>query len=488
MDAISDRQEFVGLGPDKFLTRQSACTPGDARTNVDADKVLQLQAAVLSRQRLDEAAAAFATRLAEWFDADRACVGFTEDHYARVVAMSHGAALDAKQELNREVAAAMDEAMDQAATITFPAAMPGNPRITLAHAELARRNRSAACSIPVANLGAIVGAVTLERASDRPLNPQEITLCEDIVSLVGPVLALKFESQRPWRARARQALRGAWSRLTGPGELRLKLGVAGAALFAAFVFLVPLRYDLTAPARLEGAIQRALVAASDGFIQQVSVRPGDAVREGQILVELAQQDLQLERSKWESELAQQTNAYGAALARADRSMLMVNHAKVAEARAQLDLIEKQIERAQIKAPFDGIVISGDLTQSLGAPVQRGNVLMVIAPHDRYRLIVEVDERDIVDVRAGVDGRISLAAMPGEALPFQTDRIAPLAVTREGRHFFEVEGKLDAGTGALRPGLQGVAKIEAGSRPLASRLFHRPLAWLRLKLWSWGLWQ
>jgi len=455
---------------------------------MDADKVLQLQAAVLSRQRLDEAATVFATRLAEMSGSDRVCVGFIEDGYARVIALSHGAALDAKQELSRGIAAAMDEAVDQAATITFPAVVPGNPRITLAHAELARRNGSAACSIPIASLGAIVGAVTLERRSDRPLNPQEITLCEDIVSLVGSVLALKFENQRPWQARARQTVREAWSRLTGPGELRRKLSVGGVALFATFVFLVPLPYDVTAPARLEGAIQRALVAASDGFVQQVSVRPGDAVKEGQIMAELAQQDLQLERSKWESELAQQTNAYGAALARADRSALMVNHAKVAEARAQLDLIEMQIERAQIKAPFDGIVISGDLTQSLGAPVQRGNVLMVIAPHDRYRLIIEVDERDIVDVRAGAAGRISLAALPREALNFRVDRIAPLAVTREGRHFFEVEGRLDAGTGALRPGLQGVAKIEAGSRPLASRLFHRLLMWLQLKLWSWGIWQ
>ncbi|MDH5534140.1 MAG: efflux RND transporter periplasmic adaptor subunit [Betaproteobacteria bacterium] len=455
---------------------------------MDADKVLQLQAAVLARQRLDEAAAAFATRLAEWFECDRVCVGFIEDGCARVLAMSHGVALDAKQELTRGVAAAMDEAVDQAATINFPAAMPGNPRITLAHAELARRHSSAACSIPIANLGAIVGAVTLERASDRPLNPQELTLGEDIVSLVGPVLALKFESQRPWRARARQTINEGWSRLTGPGELRLKLSVAGIALAAAFVFLLPLPYHVTAPARLEGAIQRALVAAADGFIQQVSVRPGDAVQEGQILVELAQQDLQLERSRWESELAQQTNAYGAALARADRSTLMVSHAKVAESRAQLDLVNQQIERAQIKAPFDGIVISGDLTQSLGAPVQRGNVLMVIAPHDRYRLIVEADERDIVDVKVGAEGRISLAALPGEVLHFRTERIAPLAVTRDSRHFFEVEGKPDAGTRALRPGLQGVAKIEAGSRPLASRVFHRLLVWLRLNLWSWGVWQ
>ena len=50
--------------------------------------------------------------------------------------------------------------------------------------------------------------------------------------------------------------------------------------------------------------------------------------------------------------------------------------------------------------FDGIVIKGDLSQNLGAPVQRGEVLMVLAPNDSFRLILEVDEADIAAVRPG----------------------------------------------------------------------------------------
>jgi hypothetical protein len=452
--------------------------------SVDASIALELQAAVLSRRRFDEAAATFVTRLTQLFGFERACIGFVDDGYATVVAISHGAAVDAQQELTREVAAAMDEAIDQARTICHPAAASGRPSVALCHAALARRRGGSACSIPIVDLGAIVGAVTVE-LGDRPIGQREIVSCEHLVSLVGPVLALKRESERSWRARARRTLREAWSRLTGPEELSLKLGVAAVAAFFGLLILVPVPYHVTAPVRLEGSVQRALVAASDGFVQQVSVRPGDAVKEGQILAELAQHDLQLERSKWESELAQQVNAYGAALARADRSLLMVNHAKAAEARAQLDLVEKQIERAQIRAPFDGFVISGDLSQSLGAPIKRGEALMVIAPHDRYRLIMEVDERDIADIKTGAAGRISLAALPAQAFSFAVERVTPLAGTREGRHFFEVEGKLDASATALRPGLQGIARIEADARPLVSRLFGRLLLWLRFSLWSWG---
>ena len=454
---------------------------------VDANSALELQAAVLSRHRLDEAAATFATHLAQLFGFECACIGFVEDGYARVVAMSHGAALDAGQEHNRDVAAAMDEAIEQATTVCYPAPPAAPPCITLCHAALARRNGTATCSIPIVDLGSIVGAVTVEIGGDRPLSEADTETCEHLVSLVGPILALKRQREQSWWTGARQALREHCARLTGPGELRLKLVVAAVALVGALVFFIPVPYYVTAPARLEGSVQRALVAASDGFVQQVSARPGDAVKQGQVLAELAQHDLLLERSKWESELAQQVNAYGAALARADRPLLMVNHAKADEARAQLELIEKQIERAQLRAPFDGIVISGDLTQSLGAPVRRGDTLMVIAPHDRYRLIVEVDERDIADVKAGAAGRIALAALPAQPFAFQVQRLTPISVTRDGRHFFEIEGKLDASVAALRPGLQGIARIDAEARPLASRVFGRMLIWLRLHLWAWGWW-
>jgi biotin carboxyl carrier protein len=459
----------------------------ETELSVNADTALALQAAVLSQHRFDEAAATFVTCISQLFGFDRACIGFVEDGYARIVAISHGAAVDAKQNLNREIAAAMDEAIDQAATVSYPPPASSPPRVTLCHATLARRQAGAACTIPIAARDAIVGAVTVERAGEQPISDSEVVLCGHLVSLVGPILVLMRENERGWTARARQSLRQVWARLTGPGEPGLKLGAAVITLLLALGWLVPIPYHVTAPARLEGSIQRALVAAADGFVEQVAVRPGDTVKTGQILAQLAQHDLKLEHSKWESELAQQVNASGAALARADRSLMMVNHAKAAEARAQLELIEQQIDRAQIRAPFDGIVISGDLTQSLGAPIRRGEVLMVIAPRERFRLIVEVDERDIVDVRAGAAGRISLAALPAQAFSFHTERVTPLAATREGRHFFEVEGKFDAGAASLRPGLQGVARIEAEARPLVWSLLHRLLTWARLSLWSWGFW-
>ncbi|MDD2667067.1 HlyD family efflux transporter periplasmic adaptor subunit [Zoogloea sp.] len=162
-------------------------------------------------------------------------------------------------------------------------------------------------------------------------------------------------------------------------------------LAAVMVLLaVPFEFRVGGNARVEGEIQRVLVAPADGFLKQALVRPGDLVKAGQLLAELAEQDLQLERSKWSSELAQHENAYSAAMARADRTQLVISQAKADEARAQLALVDGQIGRSHIVAPFDGVLIRGDLTQSLGAPVQRGDVLLTVAPRERFRVIVEVD--------------------------------------------------------------------------------------------------
>ena len=452
----------------------------------DPGSALLLHAALLSHSRLDAAAADLATRLAGIADADRVAIGLVDGVQARVIALSHGVTIDAGQDLAALLAAVMDEAIDQGASIAYPQ-LAGQPRIVAVHADLARRHGGSAFTIPLVVAGRMAGAITFERHGAVREDALALADCEALVQSLAPLLLLRRDSERSLAAHAAAAFAATLRRLrleTGPG--RAFAAALVMAALAAF-FLLPVSYDVTAPVRLEGAVQRALTAPDDGYLQQVNVRPGDEVEAGQVLVELAQQDLQLERSKAESELAQHESGYGTALAQADRSMLVAYRARADQARSRLDLISGQIARSRITAPFDGVVLSGDLSQSLGTPVQRGSPLMVVAPLDRYRLIVEADERDIADVRRGAPGRITLTALPEQVFRFSTERIAPVAVTRDGRHFFEVEGKLDSASDILRPGLEGVARIAAPARPLASAAGHRIRTWVRMSLWSLGWW-
>ena len=374
----------------------------------------------------------------------------------------------------------MHEALDQSLAICFPSHGDRYPAITIAHAALARAVGGNICTVIIVGRKRSVGAITLERDSPG-FTTAEIGLCEDIASFSGPILEIKQQLELAW-----------WRRLWV--DLRasvLRSGRAGVAIASAagmaliFLTLVPVGYRVSAPARLEGSVQRVIVAAADGFLQQANVRAGDSVKEGQVLAELATQDLLLEKRRRESELKQHESAYQAAQANNDRSQMVISQSRAGEAQAMLSLAEGQIERARIQAPFDGVVIKGDLTQTLGSPVQRGEVLLTIAPNNSFRLIVEVDESDIANVRPGQTGALALAAVPERALKFKTRRVIPFAASSDSRNYFEVEAVLEEQTGTLRPGLSGIARIDVDKRTVWWIATHRLQNWARLSLWSWG---
>jgi RND family efflux transporter MFP subunit len=462
-----------------------ATPPRDAGAGIDAGRMLQLQDRLLSEEGFPGPATAFCGDLALLARADRVAIGFVEHGQARLAALSHEENFRPDAEPAAAIAAAMDEAIEQQATLRHPEPAGARPRVIAAHAALSRREGGCAATIPLARRGEVFGAITLARRRAEPFSDAEIAQVENVARLLGPVVRLKHREAASWSARTRAWLGGAVRSLVQPGHAAFKTGAATALIVAGAAAFIPVDYRIGAPARVEGAIQRTLVAPADGFLRELHARPGDRVPAGQALAELAQDDLRLEQRKWESELIQHENAAAAALARSDRAQFAVSQARAEEARAQLDLAAGQLARTRILAPFDGIIIAGDLTQSLGAPVRRGETLLTIAPEHRFRLVVEVDERDIADVRVGQPGRLALGAFAGRSLPFRIARITPMATARDGRNFFEVEGELEDLDTDLRPGLQGVAKIEAGEHPAAWIWSRRVVNWLRLAAWSWG---
>lgn len=254
---------------------------------------------------------------------------------------------------------------------------------------------------------------------------------------------------------------------------------------AAFLWLATGDYRVSAKTVLEGAVQRTVVAPFQAYIEQAPVRAGDLVQAGQVLATLQDHDLKLDRLKWLAQKEQLTKEYRQAMAERDAAKVEIKAAETAQAEAQLALATDKLARTQITAPFAGVVVTGDWTQQLGAPVEEGQVLFEVAPLDDYRVVLQVDEREIAAIKAQQAGALLLTSIPNETFPFTVTKITPVSTAKEGRNFFRVEGRLtEAVPDRLRPAMEGVGKIEIDQRQLAWIWTHDVVDWVKLKLWAW----
>jgi multidrug resistance efflux pump len=162
----------------------------------------------------------------------------------------------------------------------------------------------------------------------------------------------------------------------------------------AFFSVATGNYRIGANASLEGSVRRVLVAPFDGYVAEALHRAGELVSAGTVLATLDQRDLTLEYYKWASQQAQYAKQYQEAAAQHDRAQSSILLAQVQQAEAQMNLLKEQLGRARIAAPFDGLVVSGDLNQSLGTSVKRGQVLFEVSPLNAYRVVLDVDEAEI----------------------------------------------------------------------------------------------
>jgi len=457
----------------------------DAAIKERLQAVLDLIATALGHGRAYAAAMAFVTAVATRLGCDRVSLGFVRGGRVHPRAVSHSAQFGKQTNLIRAIGRAMDEAFDQRAVVVYPSAPGGAVRVTLAQAELARQHGAGAiCSVPLSAAGAVVGVLTLERPADRPFDVPTLEICEAVAGLAGPILELQRRDDRWLVTKAGEACRTQLGHVIGPRHLALKLAALGLAGATAFLALAEGDYRVSATTVLEPVVRRAAVAPFNGYIAEAPVRAGDLVRANQLLCALDDREMKLERLKWLSQQEQLVKQFHEAMAKHNAAQVTILTAQIEQAKAQVALLDDQLAHTRVLAPFDGVVVTGDLSQSLGAPIERGQVLFEVAPIDAYRVALQVDERDIGSVAVGQTGQLMLSGLPTEHLPFTVEKLTPVSTAHEGRNYFRVEARLGGTPERLRPGMEGVGKVEIDRRLLIWIWTHQVIDWVRLALWSW----
>jgi multidrug efflux pump subunit AcrA (membrane-fusion protein) len=461
-------------------------SPEAAKESRNPDRmVLDLVRKMCSSKDARDAAEVLSIGLAGQLECERVSIGIRHGLKTRLMVSSDAAHVFSSAGASAELQLAMDESIDQACTLVHPAESARELCVLAAHVQLADKMRSAGvCTVPLAWQGEIIGAIVAERRRAGAFSADEVAVIEQLAAASAAWLRMQRNVEMPWRKRAMQSLAEGFGKA---GQGRFRLAGLAVAIALAVLFALPVDREIAAPVKLEGAIQRVITAPGDSYLEKVHVRPGDMVKAGQVLVEFASEDLRVERQRLVAEMGGREAASAEAMAKQELGALAVQASKIKESQAQLELLDQRLARMRITAPFDAVVIQGDLSNALGAPTRKGDVLMTLAPAHNFRAIVEIDESEIGEVRKGQEGAMVLTAMPYSTLPLRVKDVIPLAVVGQGRSYFEAEVELlpmRIRTDDLRPGMRGIARLSGEPRARGLVWWEHASVWLRLTWWRW----
>jgi membrane fusion protein (multidrug efflux system) len=240
----------------------------------------------------------------------------------------------------------------------------------------------------------------------------------------------------------------------------------------------PLKVDLPIqlryPAELQ-AIQQADVQPMEirGYVTKMLVDKGDEVKGGQVLARLDCTPYSDERAKLEEAARQaearqhfarqtverikpmaQQNFVGAQDLDQAESEAASSGAAFAHAQAALKQAQHKLSYCELTAPFAGSITMRYVDP--GALVGPGNPVVSIVDSTQMRVMINVVERDLGQIRVGEDALLTVDAYPGHPFKGRVQRVVQAVDTRSRTML--VEADIPNPGGLLKPGMFGRVAI------------------------------
>jgi multidrug resistance efflux pump len=445
-------------------------------------QTLDTLAIINGQTRFYAMAMALCNEVRDRFRCSRVSLGAYKEPYVRVKAISNMDRFEKKMDVVQRLEAAMEEAVDQDEDILYPPD-DQNTAITRDHqAYAAAEGAPFILTLPVRLSGKIVGVLCFER-DERTFDEQEIRAFRVLADQTARRITDLQARDRWFGARMASSLREFFGGFLGYERTWRKLfAILGLVTVAVLVF-VRVNYRVEAPMILRSSELTHISAPFPGFIEAANVRVGDLVSEGDVLIRLDTSELLVQRANHLAEMQRFRSQAENAEAERRLSDMRVALAQLRQSEAALQLTDFRLERALMRAPFDGVVVEGDLTERIGAPVEKGDTLIRLTRLSDLYVEMRVDERDINDIQKTTDGEFAFTSKPDEKFAFMLERIEPVAIAEAEGSVFHVRGTLASDIQEWwRPGMSGVAKLNTEPRSLLWIFTHRLIDFLRLQLW------
>jgi HlyD family secretion protein len=135
-------------------------------------------------------------------------------------------------------------------------------------------------------------------------------------------------------------------------------------------------------------------------------------------------------------------------------------AQVAQSQASLTAIETDIRKAIIRSPISGIVLDRQIDpgQTVAASFQTPTLFTLAQDLTKMKLIVDVDEADIGNVRVGQDANFRVDAYPNRSFSSKVSEVRSTPKTSNGVVTYQTVLAVDNSERLLQPGMTATAEI------------------------------
>jgi len=200
-----------------------------------------------------------------------------------------------------------------------------------------------------------------------------------------------------------------------------------------------------------------------GRVAALSVREGDSVTEGQVLLQLEsgvwsnmqlKAQIQLRDAERELKRLQVLSESGAvSQSDFDKVSAMRDSARIDMAQATLEMT-----RCQVRSPFDGIVNTRRV--EIGEFAPEGGFVFHLVQTDRVKVSVDVPERDVATLKTGDNCIFRVLVLPDRVFTGTVSFVA--AAAGEESHSYRLEMESANTDSVLKPGMVAEVDIVRGT--------------------------
>ncbi|MBI9017043.1 MAG: HlyD family efflux transporter periplasmic adaptor subunit [Phycisphaerae bacterium] len=337
-------------------------------------------------------------------------------------------------------------------------------------------------SIPLITDGQVNVVISLKRLAHNPFTDKELAEIQKMTETYALAFPLIQKANRSLVNHLSESLRNSVAKTFKPGYWAHKAMLLASLLAITWFIFGTMQYSITVPAKIKPASIRHISAAHNAMLIESNIVEGDIVNKGDILCRFDNQQLQLENNNLHAQLEIANIDISYYTSQADDISLQQSKAKAQLLKAQIEIINNKIAQTVVRAPFDGVIIQGDLRKQIGQTMDIGQPLFQIASDQGWAVELMIPENSITNIRAGLNGILAINARPDIVSELAIQQVAPGATIDQEKNIYICQANIDMDQQWVKSGMEGTAKIQIGPRKPWWIFTHKIIDYIHLNLW------